>query len=146
MLLDKCRVLVTLFILIAGPAMAEGTPVGVWRTYDDKDGQASSLIQIYEIDGSFEGRVIKLLPRPGHDADARCGRCEGADKDKPITGMRILWGMQADGDEYTGGRIFDPESGNTYRCKMKVSNDKLLVRGFLGVSVFGRTQTWIREK
>jgi uncharacterized protein (DUF2147 family) len=132
--------------LVACAAWAgEPSPVGLWRTYDDKDGQAASLVRIEDRGGILEGLVIKILPRPGHPADARCEKCDGARKNQPVTGMTILWDMRRDGDEYTGGRIIDPEDGNIYRCKMRVSGNKLDVRGYLGISLFGRTQTWVRE-
>lgn len=128
------------------PVWAGETPVGVWRTYDDGDGLPASLVQIEERNGTLEGRVIKILPRPGHDVDAKCVKCDGDRKDQPITGMKIIWDMRPDGNEFTGGKIFDPDSGKTYGCKLKVAGDKLDVRGFLGMALFGRTQTWVREK
>jgi uncharacterized protein (DUF2147 family) len=132
--------------LFAFTAVAdELSPVGLWRTYDDRDGQAASLVRIEDRGGILEGRVIKILPRPGHPADALCEKCDGARKNQPVTGMTILWGMKRDGDEYDGGQIMDPDNGKTYRCKMRLSGDKLDVRGYLGISLFGRTQTWVRE-
>src|ERR1035437_10107785 len=89
------------------------TPVGVWRTIDDSDGQAASLIQIEEINGLIEGRIVRLLPRKDHDVNAVCVKCVGEKKDQPIAGMRILWNMKRDGNEYVGGEIFDPNSANT---------------------------------
>ena len=53
--------------------------------------------------------------------------------------------MRRDGGEYDGGEILDPDNGNTYRCRMRVLGDKLDVRGYLGISLFGRSQTWVRE-
>jgi uncharacterized protein (DUF2147 family) len=62
--------------------------------------------------------------------------------------MTILWGLKQDGNEYTGGQILDPKNGKTYRAKMKLTDGgkKLEVRGFIGVSMFGRSQTWIRQQ
>ncbi len=124
---------------------AEFSPVGLWRTFDDEDGQAASLVRIDTLDGMLEGRVVRILPRPGHPLDARCDECSGARKGQPVTGMVILWGMKRDGDEYSGGQILDPHNGRIYRCKMKVKSNTLEVRGYLGFSLFGRTQTWVRE-
>ncbi len=123
----------------------EFSPVGLWRTFDDEDGQAASLVRIDTLDGMLEGRVVRILPRPGHPLDARCDECSGARKGQPVTGMVILWGMKRDGDEYSGGQILDPHNGRIYRCKMKVKSNTLEVRGYLGFSLFGRTQTWVRE-
>ncbi len=121
------------------------SPVGLWRTFDDEDGQAASLVRIDNLGGVLEGRVVRILPRPGHPLDARCDECSGARKGQPVTGMVILWGMKQDGDEYDGGQILDPHNGRTYRCKMKVKGNTLEVRGYLGFSLFGRSQTWVRE-
>ena len=127
-------------------SFAEDTPIGVWRTIDDSDGQAASLVQIEEINGLIEGRIVRLLPRKGHDVNAVCGKCVGEKKDQPIAGMKILWNMKHDGNEYVGGEIFDPDSANTYRCKMRIVDGNLQVRGYLGIALFGRTQTWLREQ
>jgi uncharacterized protein (DUF2147 family) len=61
--------------------------------------------------------------------------------------MEILRGMRANGSAWSGGEILDPETGKTYRAKMKLSDggDKLIVRGYIGISLFGRSQTWIRR-
>ncbi len=133
------------FAVLTTVAAAEPSPVGLWRTFDDRDGQAASLVRIEEKAGVLEGRVIKILPRPGHHPDAICEKCDGTRKNQPITGMTILWGMRRDGDEYTGGEIIDPDNGNIYRCKIRVSDNTLDVRGYIGISLFGRTQTWVRE-
>jgi uncharacterized protein (DUF2147 family) len=126
-------------------ALAIESPVGLWRTYDDKDGQASSVVRIEEKNGQLEGKVVRILPRPGHPVDAVCDQCDGARKNQPVMGMIILWGMKRDGDSYSGGEILDPEDGHIYRCKMKRKGDQLDVRGYLGFSLFGRSQTWRLE-
>ena len=62
--------------------------------------------------------------------------------------MTILWGLSQQGDEYQGGEILDPESGKIYRVKMKLidGGKKLEVRGFIGISLLGRSQIWLREE
>lgn len=120
-------------------AFAGGSPVGVWKSVDDETNEAKAHIEIYEKNGQLFGKIIKLLKKPG----AKCTKCEGADKNKPIEGMRILWGMSKDGSEWEGGRIFDPEKGKSYRCKLWLGKDgRLNVRGYLGL--FFRTQKWLR--
>ena len=106
------------------------------------------MIRITEANGVYEGKVEKLLNRqPDDDPDNLCRKCEGARKDQPIVGMTILWGLKKDGDQYSGGEILDPKNGKIYRAKMKLVDNgaKLEVRGFIGVSLFGRSQTWVRE-
>lgn len=111
-------------------------PVGMWQTIDDATSKPKSHVEIYEKDGKLYGRIVKLLERP----DARCEKCTGADYNKPLVGMTILRDMVLDGDSWSGGKIFDPESGKTYRCKLWFDGTKLKVRGYLG-PLF-RTQTW----
>jgi uncharacterized protein (DUF2147 family) len=135
--------------LIAGYAYADtGSPVGLWRSVDDKTGRERALIRIVENNGVYEGRIEKIFGQPGDDPQHLCRKCEGARKDQPIVGMNIMWGLRKDGDQYSGGEILDAKEGKTYRCKIKVieSGRKLEVRGFIGVSLFGRSQTWIREE
>jgi uncharacterized protein (DUF2147 family) len=117
------------------------SPVGYWKTIDDETGDAKSIVKIYEVEGKYYGRIDRLLKDP----TAICTECEGEDKDKPIQGMVIMWGMEANDGEWSGGKIFDPKKGKTYRCKIWLEEEggKLKVRGYLGP--FFRTQTWIRQ-
>ncbi|MFZ1703916.1 MAG: DUF2147 domain-containing protein [Saprospiraceae bacterium] len=117
---------------------------GVWKTIDDEDGREKSHIEIYEENGKFRGKVIKLLP--GASA-THCSNCKGSLKNKPITGMIILWDLVKDGAEYGDGQILDPKSGKIYDCYVAFNGpDKLNVRGYIGFSLLGRTQTWYRVK
>lgn len=123
---------------------APDSPVGRWRTIDDHTGQAKAIVEIREQNGVLDGRIIQLFNPP--EPHPLCRKCTGALKEKPVMGMRILWGMRQDGGEWTGGQVLDPESGNIYRCTMSVGNDgKVLhVRGYIGLSIFGRTEKWVR--
>lgn len=120
------------------------TALGTWKTIDDKTGKEKSYVKIYETkSGKLQGDVVKILT-PGRE-DAKCTDCKGDRKNKPIAGMTIMWGMEKDGNEWTNGRILDPNSGKEYSCKMKLKdNNTLEVRGFMGISLLGRTQTWYR--
>jgi len=134
---------------VAGFASADvNSPTGLWKTIDDKTGKERSLVRITETNGVFEGRVEKIYDQPGDDPQHLCKECEGERKDKPIIGMTILWGLKKDGEQYAGGEILDPKNGSIYRAKMKLldGGKKLEVRGFIGVSLFGRSQTWLREE
>ena len=72
--------------------------------------------------------------------------CPGDKKNAPMMGLVIVWGMQRHGAKYENGSIMDPRDGSIYHAQMEVSPDgqKLFVRGYLGVSLFGQTQTWDR--
>jgi uncharacterized protein (DUF2147 family) len=132
-------------VLIAGQAAV--SPAGSWKTIDDKTGKDRSVVRIDIAGGVLKGRVEKSLD-PNDKPDATCTKCKGERKDQPILGMEILWGLKSDGDErhWSGGEILDPDNGQTYRAKLTVSQDgkTMEVRGFIGVSLFGRSQTWIR--
>lgn len=129
---------------------SSASPIGQWRTIDDESGEARSIVEIYEQDGALHGKVIEILrvsdeARRNSDGQIICTACEGERKDQPVEGMVLLWGLEKDGDEWTGGTIIDPENGNTYNAKMELDGeDRLEVRGYRGISLFGRTQTWQR--
>lgn len=135
--------------LLAGSAFADTlSPVGVWRTIDDKTKKERSIIRITEANGEFRGVVEKIFDQPGDDPAHLCKECKGDRKDQPVIGMTILWGLRKDGNGWAGGEILDPKNGRIYRAKMSLSEDgmSLNVRGFIGVSLIGRTQTWLREQ
>jgi uncharacterized protein (DUF2147 family) len=127
---------------------AELSPVGLWKTIDDNSGQPKGLVRIREINGQFDGRIEKIFPKPGDDPAPKCDKCDGARRNQPVLGMTILWGLTKQGEDYQGGEILDPENGKIYRAKMKLADGgkKLEVRGFIGVSLFGRSQIWLREE
>ena len=128
-------------------AAAAGSPVGTWRSIDDKTRQERSIIRITEENGELRGVVEKIFEQPGDDPAHLCKECRNERKDKPIVGMTILWGLKKDGDTWAGGEILDPKNGKIYRAKISLSEDggSLNVRGFIGISLIGRTQTWHRE-
>jgi len=147
------RRLVTLSLaasaLVAASAMAQdGTPIGVWKTIDDESGKPKSLVRISESNGELRGKIEKLFREPGEDPNPKCEKCEGALKDQPVIGMTIITGMKKDGSEYNGGQILDPNNGKVYKSKMTVveGGKKLDVRGYIGVPMLGRTQTWVRQE
>ncbi|HEY4344470.1 MAG TPA: DUF2147 domain-containing protein [Parvibaculum sp.] len=143
----KSATLIVALVGLALPAFAAVTPEGRWRTVDDKTHKEKSIVEITEVNGVLQGKVVKLLDRGDKPANPTCDKCKGDRKGKPIIGMTILWGLKQDGDEWTGGEILDPESGETYDAKITLKEDgqKLEVRGFLGISLLGRTQIWARD-
>lgn len=134
--------LMILACLVGSFSISAQTAVGTWKTIDDEDGKVKSHVIITEVDGELVGSVSKLID-PEREI---CISCKGDKKDQPIVGMEILWGLTADGDgAWAGGKILDPKSGKTYKCRMEIQkDDELKVRGFIGFSLLGRTQTWYR--
>lgn len=140
---------ILILIFYAGPlGAAELSPAGLWRTIDEHSGQAKGLIRIREVNGQYEGKIERIFPAPGDDPAPKCEKCDGARHNQPVLGMTFLWGLKKQGEEYQGGEILDPENGKTYRAKVKLVDGgrKLEVRGFIGVSLFGRSQVWLREE
>jgi uncharacterized protein (DUF2147 family) len=119
--------------------------IGKWKTVDDETGKPKSVVEIYEKSGKIYGKIIEIF-----EADKRnrvCEDCSGEDKNKPILGMVIIKGLRKDGNEYGDGQILDPKNGKLYKCVITLEgNDKLKLRGYIGVSLFGRTQYWSRVK
>jgi uncharacterized protein (DUF2147 family) len=119
--------------------------VGKWKTIDDETGEAKSIVEIYEKSGKLYGKVVDIL-RADRKNDV-CTKCDGAEKNKPILGMVIINGLKKDDSEYNGGTILDPTTGKKYKCYITLdSADKLKLRGYVGISIVGRTQYWIRVK
>ncbi len=131
-----------LLLLFVLPVVAQPAPAGRWITVDDETNTKKSVVQIYEKDGLLYGRIEELFPEEGRPPNPVCEKCDGEKKDQPIVGLEILWSMARDGDEWSGGRILDPEKGKIYRCKIWVDDaGQLQVRGYWGP--FHRTQTWM---
>ncbi|ENZ76449.1 MULTISPECIES: DUF2147 domain-containing protein [Ralstonia] len=133
--------------LAAGSAFAQASPAGTWKTIDDNTGKQKGEVTIVDNGGTFTGKVSKILV-PG-DENKTCTKCTDDRKDQPIKGLTILTGLKPNGNNnWDGGQILDPENGKVYSAKMSLSEDgqKLNVRGFLGISLLGRTQTWVREQ
>jgi uncharacterized protein (DUF2147 family) len=123
------------------------SPVGIWQTIDDHTGQPRALVEIdQDANGVLSGKVVKGLT-PGEPHDRRCTACSDYRKDQPIIGMTVLSGMKKSDDDWEGGQILDPDTGRIYRCKMHLekAGKKLVVRGYIGISLLGRSQTWIRS-
>jgi uncharacterized protein (DUF2147 family) len=133
----------------ATPAMAENlSPVGLWKTVDDKTGEARSFLRIWLDKGELFGKVEKLIRKPGENPNPLCDECSGDKKDKPIMGMTIMWGLKQDGETWSGGHILDPDNGTTYKCRVKIvdGGEKIDVRGYIGFSLLGRSQIWHRAE
>jgi uncharacterized protein (DUF2147 family) len=118
---------------------------GKWKTIDDETGKEKSIIEIYEKNGKFFGKIYELLLP--EDKGKKCEKCKGEDKNKALQGLTFLKEMKKEGQEYSGGTIMDPENGKTYKCSISFKDANTLnVRGFLGISLLGRNQTWVRVK
>lgn len=139
-------------LAIAQESAATTTPVGTWQQVDDNTGKVTSILRIDQAaDGSLTATVLKVMNRSPESiardgTPPRCTQCKGERHDQPIIGMQIMWGVHKDGDQWDGGHILDPSNGKTYKVKLNLADNgsKLKVRGYVGMSLFGRTQVWKR--
>jgi len=137
-----------LAFIVQGAALAQATPVGLWKSVDDETKKEKSLIRLSESDGVLTGRIEKLLD-PHSKPDAVCEKCPDDRKDKPLLGLAIIRNVKhnaAVAGLWDGGDITDPNNGKIYKVRLKPAEDgaKLEVRGYIGMPVLGRTQTWTR--
>ncbi|MHA4869587.1 DUF2147 domain-containing protein [Duganella sp. PWIR1] len=144
----KFLALIAAVALSIAPAFADTTsPTGLWKNIDDETGKPKALIRITESNGVLTGQIEKIFRDANEDQNPKCDKCEGARKDQPIIGMTILSGLKKDGEEYAGGEILDPNNGKVYKSKLRLADGgkKLNVRGYIGVPMLGRSQTWVRQ-
>jgi len=141
-------------LVLAGTAFAaaaqSASPAGAWKTIDDATKKEKSVVRIVDTGGVYSGRIEKLLEST-MAPDAVCKECTDDRKDKPVVGLVIVRNMKQSADDktlYEGGDILDPANGKVYKAKMKLIDNgaKLEVRGFVGISLLGRTQTWVRAE
>ncbi len=138
--------LIAAAVTVTPAALAsQASPVGTWHTISDIDGKPRGIIEIKEVNGKLVGTVTGTLV-PGEKGDKTCERCTDERKGQRIIGMEILRGLKPDGDEWNGGEILDPDNGKTYKAKLHLEDGgkKLVLRGYIGFSLLGRSQTWIR--
>ena len=143
----KTATLVLILMTVASGAWAQATPVGLWKTIDDKTKTERALVRISETSGVFTGRIEKVVAAdavPG----AKCEKCDGDRKDQPMLGLEILRAVKKSDTEnlWDGGTILDAAEGKVYKVRLQPADGgkKLEVRGYVGMPMLGRTQTWIR--
>ena len=126
-------------------AAPTSSPVGLWETIDDDGKKVTGVVEISaDAEGKLSGRLRYVVDPP---ADGKCKKCPGELKNKPLIGMRIMWDLEPQGDgEWDDGEIMDPDNGKVYDCKLALldGGKRLRVRGYLGISLFGRSQVWRR--
>jgi uncharacterized protein (DUF2147 family) len=126
-------------------ALAQATPVGLWKTIDDETKTEKSLVRITEAGGVVSGKIEKLLDAKT-PADVVCEKCSDERKGQPVVGLAIIRNAKADAgkEHWEGGDIVDPNNGKVYKLRLKPldGGKKLEVRGYVGPIY--RNQHWIR--
>ena len=143
------KILAALLLSVSSSAVFAEDISGSWKNIDDKTGSSKAILEIrQETNGTYTAKIVKVTPRPGYTAKESCVNCPAPYTDKPILGMDVLKGLKpAAGSNFTHGKIIDPLSGHIYSMKAKLSPNgkRLTLRGYVGVSALGRSQTWIRN-
>ncbi len=131
------KYLILLFtIFLSTNTFASDNITGYWTTIDDETKTAKSVVQIYEYNGKYFGRVVDLLKNK--EAVAKLP------SSPKILGLDIIWNLEKDGTKYSGGNILDPQKGKVYGCEVKRDGENLIVRG--KIAFLGRNQTWLPNK
>ena len=144
----KPSTLMVLLLALISPVVMHGNEnaliLGEWYTTDN-----AGKVKIYDCDGKLCGKITWLDEPYEEDGSEKRDINNPDDRfhDRPIIGMDILHGFtKSDDNKWEGGKIYDPENGKTYSCKMTLDGDVLNVRGFVGFSLLGRTEIWKKVK
>lgn len=138
----------TLLLCVSLQAWAASGIAGYWKIIDDKTHLPTGVVHVYPMHGRYVGRIIKTYPAPGakHKKPAICHACQGVLRNHPVVGLPILSVSVTGKKGVAQGHVLDPHNGKTYRSTLTLidGGQALNVRGYLGVSLFGRTQIWRR--
>ncbi len=139
------KTLLTLVLVVVAISVNAQSIFGKWHSTNENTGEVDSVIEVYKKEGKAFAKVVEITD--SSRKDAVCEQCEDENKNKPILGLNILTGLEKDGEEWSGGNILDPRNGKTYKCYIKlIKPNKLKIRGYIGLTLFGKTAYWERAE
>jgi len=141
----RCQTIFAPLMLLL-PATALAGVDGYWKTVNEDTNRPESVVHIAIDNGVATGTIVQLFLEADDDPDPFCDECQGAEKTQKVVGMVILENLRDDGSEWSGGTVLDPGNGKRYRCYIdeEEGGERLKVRGYIGISLLGRTQYWYR--
>ncbi|NCT09756.1 MAG: DUF2147 domain-containing protein [Flavobacteriia bacterium] len=134
---------ITLLFLFCLFSLQSQTIFGKWHSTNEETGEIDSVVEVYQKNDKAFAKVVKIMDSKRQDF--LCDLCKGKQKNTPILGLNILTGLKKTGDEWSGGKILDPRNGKEYQCYIKLETpNKLKLRGYIGISLLGKTAYWTR--
>ena len=139
----KKKTIFTILILLLSLPLDAQTVLGKWNNRDEKTGEIDSTVEIYRNNGKLFGKITDI--KDPKLKDALCTLCKGSVKNKPALGLHVLYELEQKGNKWIGGYGLDPRTGYYFNVYIKLeNNNKLKVRGYAGIPLFGKSVYWDR--
>lgn len=141
-IISKMKKIIIILFLVSPFNSSSQEILGYWKTLDSKTNEINSVVEIYKENNQYFGKIVAIIKQ---DYKGYCDTCIGKYKDKDLVNIVILKDFDKINNTYENGKITDPENGKIYSSYLKlITKEKLKIRGYIGLSMFGRTEYWYR--